>query len=109
MPHGCGGPAARGCGGPFPPRAPARRDGGPYDASPAAFSVHARSRDASQAIVDQYLRLEPDVLMGGGADFFLPAQQAGGRRDDRTDVLAAFAAELERVVGQKNEALQQTR
>ena len=52
-----------------------------YDASPAAFSAHARSRDASQSIVDQYLRLEPDVLMGGGADFFMPGRQPGGRQE----------------------------
>ena len=37
-----------------------------YDASPAAFSVHARSRSESQSIVDQYLALEPEVLLYGG-------------------------------------------
>jgi alkaline phosphatase len=51
-----------------------------YDASPAAFSVHAKSRRDSASIVSQYLALEPDVLMGGGADQF-PAP-----------VLAAFQA-----------------
>ena len=43
-----------------------------YDASPAAFSVHARNRGESGTIVDQYLALEPDVLLGGGADKFTP-------------------------------------
>src|SRR5688572_30469649 len=43
-----------------------------YDASPAAFSVHARSRRDTETIVDQYLALEPDVLLGGGRDYFLP-------------------------------------
>lgn len=62
-----------------------------YDASPAAFSVHATSRDEAQVIVDQYLALEPDVLLGGGRDFFLP-RAAGGRRTDGKDILAAFAA-----------------
>jgi len=62
-----------------------------YDASPAAFSVHANSRGEAQAIVDQYLALEPDVLLGGGRDFFLP-QAAGGKRNDGKDILAAFAA-----------------
>ena len=33
------------------------------DATPAAFSVHARSRHEHEAIVSQYLALEPDVLM----------------------------------------------
>ena len=62
-----------------------------YDASPAAFSVNAPDRGASQAIVDRYLQLGPDVLLGGGADYFLPAG-AGGKRRDGVDVMAAFAA-----------------
>ncbi len=62
-----------------------------YDASPAAFSVNAGDRGQAQAIVDQYLQMGPDVLLGGGADYFLPAA-AGGRRKDGTDIIAAFAA-----------------
>jgi alkaline phosphatase len=69
-----------------------------YDASPAAFSVHARSRDDLQAIVDQYLALEPDVLLGGGRNFFLPKGTGGGRRDDGRDMLAAFAAKGYQIV-----------
>jgi alkaline phosphatase len=67
------------------------------DATPAAFSVHAASRHDHDAIVDGYLRLEPEVLLGGGADRFVPAS-AGGRRRDGTDVSAAFAAKGYRVV-----------
>lgn len=69
-----------------------------YDASPAAFSVNAPSRSDYQSIVDQYLALEPDVLMGGGADFFLPAATPGGKRKDGKDVIAAFAAKGHQVV-----------
>jgi alkaline phosphatase len=61
-----------------------------YDASPAAFSVNAADRGNAQSIVDQYLQLGPDVLLGGGADYFLPSS-AGGKRKDGTDVIAAFA------------------
>ena len=43
-----------------------------YDASPAAFSVHTRDRANYADIVDQYLALEPDVMLGGGSDQFLP-------------------------------------
>ena len=43
-----------------------------YDATPVAFAVHAKSRRDSQALVDQLFALEPDVLMGGGAEYFLP-------------------------------------
>ena len=51
-----------------------------YDASPAAFSVNAPDRGEYQSIVDQYLKLEPDVLLGGGAEYFLPAKAGGQRR-----------------------------
>ena len=63
-----------------------------YDATPAAFAVHARSRRDSQALVDQLLALEPDVLMGGGADYFLPDTADGGKRKDGRDIIAAFRA-----------------
>ena len=68
-----------------------------YDASPAAFSVNASDRGEYQSIVDQYLKLEPDVLLGGGADFFLPAT-AGGKRKDALDLIAAFAGKGWQVV-----------
>jgi alkaline phosphatase len=43
-------------------------------------------------LVDQFPPLEPDVLMGGGADYFLPATVPGGKRKDGKDVIAAFRA-----------------
>jgi alkaline phosphatase len=82
-----------------------------YDATPAAFSIHAKTRDDSQILVDQYLALEPDVLMGGGADYFLPHGTTGGKRKDGKDIVAAFrakgyqvarnSAELKAVTGEK--------
>lgn len=61
-----------------------------YDATPAAFSIHAKLRTDAQALVDQYAVLAPDVLMGGGADYFLPRTVPGGKRDDGKSVIAAF-------------------
>ena len=61
-----------------------------YDATPAAFAINAKSRRDSQAVVDLLLTLEPDVLLGGGAEYFLPANAAGGKRKDGRDILAAF-------------------
>jgi alkaline phosphatase len=63
-----------------------------YDATPAAFAINARSRRDSQALVDLYLELAPDVLLGGGADYFLPAGVPGGKRKDGKDIVAAFRA-----------------
>ncbi|MGH8621956.1 MAG: alkaline phosphatase [Burkholderiales bacterium] len=63
-----------------------------YDASPAAFSINAKSRRDSQVLVDLLAAIEPDVLMGGGADYFLPSGTAGGKRKDGRDVIAAFRA-----------------
>lgn len=60
-------------------------------ATPAAFSVHAASRRHHDAVLDGYLRLAPDVLLGGGAARFLPAG-AGGARTDGRDVVADFTA-----------------
>jgi len=63
-----------------------------YDATPAAFAINAKSRRDSQLLVDQLLALEPDVLLGGGAEYFLPKGAAGGKRSDGRDVIAAFRA-----------------
>lgn len=63
-----------------------------YDASPAAFSVHAKSRRDSELIVNQYLELAPDVLMGGGSNYFLPSSLPGGKRQDRKNVIEALQA-----------------
>jgi alkaline phosphatase len=59
------------------------------DATPAAFSVHATSRGAHESIVTAYLGLQPDVLLGGGAAWFLP-DTGGGRRRDGRDVITEF-------------------
>jgi alkaline phosphatase len=69
-----------------------------HDASPTAFAAHAKSRRESQGIVDQFLALEPDVLLGGGRDYFLPKGTGGGKRTDGKDVLAAFAAKGYQIV-----------
>ena len=63
-----------------------------WDASPAGFSVHVVTRGDSQGVVDQYLALEPDVLMGGGRGFFLPREVPGGQRTDGQDMVALFRA-----------------
>lgn len=63
-----------------------------YDATPAAFASHVSTRRNYNSIVDQYLRLEPDLLLGGGRDRFLPSDQPGSRRSDTKDMIRAFRA-----------------
>lgn len=59
------------------------------DATPAAVIAHTRRRAAYDAIVAQFYAAQPDVLMGGGAAYFLP-KSAGGKRKDDVDYLAKF-------------------
>ncbi|RED27996.1 alkaline phosphatase [Rhodopseudomonas thermotolerans] len=59
------------------------------DATPAAVIAHTRRRAAYDQIVAQFYAAQPDVLMGGGAAYFLP-NSAGGKRKDDVDYLAKF-------------------
>lgn len=63
-----------------------------YDASPAAFSVNVKSRRDYEEIVNQYFSLKPDVLMGGGSDYFLPNTLPSGMRKDGRNMLNEFGA-----------------
>lgn len=77
-----------------------------YDASPAAFAGHVPDRKLYSPIIDQYLLLEPDLLMGGGRDQFLPRGQPGSRRKDDTDVIASFRKQGYAYVSNKQELSQ---
>lgn len=61
-----------------------------YDASPAAFASHVPSRNLSVQIIDAYLRLEPDLLMGGGREQLLRPSQGGGSGKDSEDFVTLF-------------------
>jgi alkaline phosphatase len=74
-----------------------------YDASPAAFVCHVPNRRDYAAIVERYLDLEPDLLLGGGKDQFMPKSRPGSRRVDETDVVTAFEKKGYRYVANKPE------
>jgi alkaline phosphatase len=74
-----------------------------YDASPAAFLSHVKSRRNYSEILDQYLKMAPDLMLGGGRDQFLPRDQAGGRRKDEVDLIRAFVSKGYQYVSDKNE------
>jgi alkaline phosphatase len=82
-----------------------------YDASPAAFICHVPSRRDYNAIVKRYLEMEPELILGGGKNYFLPKDRPGSRRSDERDIIAEFTnkkylhvsnkQELEQARGQK--------
>ncbi|HET8564083.1 MAG TPA: alkaline phosphatase [Candidatus Binatia bacterium] len=80
-----------------------------YDASPAAFVCHVPNRRHYAAILDRYLELEPDILLGGGRDHFLPKGQPGSRRSDDRDITAAFVKKGYRHVSNRQELEQAQR
>jgi alkaline phosphatase len=46
------------------------------DATPAAFAAHIADRDQQRRIAHQYLEeSKPDVILGGGRGFWMPAEQ----------------------------------
>ena len=48
------------------------------DASPAAFAAHVEDRDEQSEIARQYIQeSQPDVILGGGEDFWYPAGNEG--------------------------------
>jgi alkaline phosphatase len=74
-----------------------------YDASPAAFVCHVPNRRDYAAIIDRYLDLEPDVLLGGGKDQFLPKGAPGSRRSDERNLIAAFEKKGYRSVANRSD------
>jgi alkaline phosphatase len=74
-----------------------------YDASPAAFVCHVPNRRDYSTIVSRYLDLEPDLVLGGGKDQFLPKSQSGSRRGDEMDMIGAFEKKGYRHVTNKAE------
>jgi alkaline phosphatase len=74
-----------------------------YDASPAAFVCHVAHRKDYLGIVNRYLEMAPDVILGGGTEQFMPKGQGGSRRDDEIDMIAAFEKKNYRHVGNKEE------
>ena len=52
------------------------------DATPAAYAAHVSDRSQQSEIARQYLESsKPDVILGGGEDFWFPAGNPGGQPD----------------------------
>lgn len=62
------------------------------DATPASVTAHTRRRGDQDYIAHDFLaeHHRPQVILGGGAQFFLPLSTAGSKRKDQTNVIAEF-------------------
>lgn len=63
------------------------------DATPAAVMGHTRRRDEKAALVEMFFNTRPDVLLGGGAAYFLPQTVPGSKRTDDINWIEKFQAE----------------
>ena len=62
-------------------------------ATPAGFVVNAADRNSEHDVAAQYAAIRPDVVLGGGQDFFLTE-----KRPDKKDILAQFKAARHAIV-----------
>lgn len=70
-------------------------------ATPAGFCVNIASRDNQPDIAVQYLKLEFDVLLGGGTEFF-----SADKRTDKANLFGQFSQKGYQVVQNRNDLLQ---
>lgn len=50
------------------------------DAPPASMVAHTRKRSEKVDIVEMFHKVKPEVILGGGAAYFLPRDMAGSKR-----------------------------
>jgi alkaline phosphatase len=62
------------------------------DATPAGMIAHIRRRNDYDEIVRMFYEAKPEVMMGGGAAFFLPKAHKDSKRQDEADYLEKFKA-----------------
>lgn len=60
------------------------------DATPAAVVGHTRRRAEKAALVADFYRLKPEVLLGGGSAYFIPQSTPGSKRKDNINYVEKF-------------------
>jgi len=78
------------------------------DATPAAVVAHTRLRDEKAAIVQSFLDVKPEVLLGGGSAYFLPQAVKGSKRKDDKDYFDLFTKAGYTTVTTNNELMAAT-
>jgi len=61
-------------------------------ATPAAFSSHWHDRNNYNEIAEQQVYQGMDVVLSGGAQYFLPKETAGGKREDKENLVDVIKA-----------------
>lgn len=79
-----------------------------YDASPAAFATHIADRRQYRPIIERYIDIAPDVILGGGREQFSPSSHSGSRKSDGKDYILSFTSKGYTYVTNKQE-LEQVR
>ncbi len=72
-------------------------------ATPAGFCVNSKSRNDQEGIAEKYLKLQFDVMMGGGNNYF-----SAEYRKDKVDMYQKFEAGGYQVVKTRDEMLEAT-
>lgn len=80
------------------------------DATPAAVTAHTRRRGEQNFIATDFLNRKnpPAVVLGGGAQFFLPLDTPGSKRKDNVNVIQEFKNKGYQFAGTKTELAQTT-
>ncbi len=75
------------------------------DATPAAVTSHTRRRGEQNFIASEFLNRNnpPKVVMGGGAQFFLPLSTPGSKRKDSRNLIQEFKDKGYAFAGNKTE------
>lgn len=75
------------------------------DATPSAMFVHVPQRSNMQEIANQmfYPAQRPDVILGGGAQWFWPKSVAGSKRADERDLIGDFESQGYQFAGNAQE------
>ena len=58
-------------------------------ATPAAFTAHGQTRYEEESFALQQLDLKPNILFGGGREYYTPKKD-GGKRGDNRNLIAEF-------------------
>ena len=77
------------------------------DATPAAMITHTRRRAKQNEIALDFLRVKPEVVLGGGLRHFIPQDEPNSKRKDDKNLIELFKESGYSVSFDKNELLAQ--